>query len=353
MTKNKWKRRLLIFFGTLCALTLITEITLRIRYKEQLGNRVYPLIYQPDTLLGFTYIPNTQAEISQPGIHKKFSINENGFYGPSFSKAKPAGKFRIAIIGASEASGIWLNGFENFCIKFQQLLDKQHINAEVLNFSMDGQMRDLNNVRLINSRIIEYSPDMVLLNVNIPFVESAYRRSTYKGYVIIYNGNNPESEQWCKNKIDYIEGHTILTTLYKASYIVRAACRHYMYHYSSIYALNLTAYVEKRLQSPDIRMLPYSVKRTITTLKETEQKLNDIHCGLVVYYYNDDAQYKSILDKNGFKSLFLNIPKDKSMHHDLDGHYNEKAQGVIAQQLMQNYTSLQQMSVTDTTTVKN
>lgn len=347
MNRKRWKRTFLIFFSVIFSLIIIAEITLRIVYHEQLDTRIYPLIYQPDTLLGFTYIPGTQAEISQPGIHKKFRINENGFYGPAFSRQKPPGKFRIVVIGASEASGIWLNGEENFCEKFQKKLDERHVNAEVLNFSMDGKMRDLNNVHLIRSRVIDYSPDLILLTAQIPFIDAGYRRATYKGYVINFNGRNKQSELWCKNKIDYIESHRFLIGLYRASYIVRAACRYYMYHYSGYYAYNLSAFVEKRLQAPDIGLLPYSIKRTIDMLKDTEALLHKQHCSLVLYYYNKSSWYEKLLDKYKLRSLFLDVPKDKSMHYALDGHYNDKAQEVIAAQLTAHYDQLYNMTKAD------
>jgi hypothetical protein len=104
------------------------------------------------------------------------------------------------------------------------------------------------------------------------------------------------------------------------------------------------AFVEKRLQAPDIGMLPYSVKRTIDMLTDTEKLLHQHNCSLVLYYYNKNNWYKKLLDKYKLKSLFLDIPKDKSMHYDLDGHYNDKAQEIIATQLMAQYNELYHMA---------
>jgi hypothetical protein len=326
-------KKALFFISVLFLLgVVVTEISLRMFYHEQLKLRSYPLIYQPDSLLGYTYIPNAEAEICIPGINKKFRINKNGYYGPSFEKEK-AGKFRIAIIGTSEACGIWLNSDSNFCYRLQQLLDARHFNTEVLNFSMDGKMRDVNNVNLINIDVIKYHPDLVLLTTDLPFIEGSFRRTIYKGYVLNYNGANSASLEWCKAKVDYIESYRVLKLLYKVSYIARAACRYYVYHAIGNYAFNAKAFIERKMQAPDIRLLPYSLNRSLNILKKTQKSLDSINCDLIVYYYQKNNFCKKILDSSGIKTLSLNIDNIDKMNYGYDGHFNERAQQIIAERL--------------------
>lgn len=330
---KKFKSRRFII-AALFLLMVAAEILLRIFYYEPLKLRAYPLIYRPDTLLGYTYIPNAEAEICVPGISKKFRINRNGFYGPAFEKEKD-GKFRIAIVGTSEACGIWLNTDSNFCFKLQQLLDEHHFNAEVLNFSMDGKMRDLNNMNLINAEVTKYHPDLVLFTTSVPFIECSFRRTNYKGYVLNYNGANSQSLKWCKDKIDYIENYHVLKLLYKASYIVRAACRYYYYHTAGSYPFNLKVFVEKKVQAPDIRLLPYSLNKSLGLLKKTQQRLGAINCDFAVYYYKNNEYCTHVLDSSGIKTIALNIDSLDNMTYGYDGHYNERAQRIIAERLFE------------------
>lgn len=323
---------------SLFVLFILSEIFCRIVYAEKLKTRIYPLIYTPDSVLGYRYIPNIAGEISIPGIHKKFSINANGFYGPSFDTVKKSGQYRIAIVGSSEASGIWLNGTDNFSINLQHMLNNKNINAEVINFSMDGNLRDLTNTKLIKEIVIPYKPDLVLLNTNIPFIECNFRRDIYKGYNMIYSGDDEQTKRWCKAKIDYIEDNKIPIFLYNKLYIARLICRYYMNHNKNNNAFNLQVFVNKRIQAPRMQFIPYSVKATLEILKNLQADLKNINSELVLYSYGRfNPTFNNYGQKIGLKSIYLNIPQDKSMTYEDDGHYNDKAQGIIAQKIFEKF----------------
>jgi len=321
---------------------IFLEIFLRIFYAEKLKTRIYPLIYKPDSSLGYRYIPNVHGEISIPGIHKKFTINSNGFYGPDFDIQKKNGKYRIAIVGSSEASGIWLNGTDNdFSTYLQNMLNKRNVNAEVINFSMDGKLRDLCNTKLIKEIVIQYKPDMVFLNTHIPFIECNFKRNIYKNYVMIYRGDNESSESWCKAKIDYIEDNKFPIFFYNNLYTVRLLCRYYMSNFNNKNEFNLHVFVNKRIQAPDMRYIPYSVKSTLELLKNVQSDLQSNNGNLVLYSYTKfDTMFNYYVQQIGINPIFLNIPNDKSMSYSEDGHYNEKAQTIIAQRIFEKFIFL-------------
>lgn len=65
------------------------EIYFRIAFKEVLKTRKLPLIYQPDSLLDYKFIPNANSVISLPGIkERKVHINSKGFHTPEFDAKK-------------------------------------------------------------------------------------------------------------------------------------------------------------------------------------------------------------------------------------------------------------------------
>ena len=141
---NRKVRTFLKFFVlSIFLLVLLVEVVLRIAYHEQLKTRTYPQIYTPDSEIGYRYIPNRDASINMPSISKDFKTNNQGFYGPDFQDQKENGVFRIAVVGSSQATGIWLDGQESFSMKLQQLLREKGYPIEVINLSIDGRLRDL------------------------------------------------------------------------------------------------------------------------------------------------------------------------------------------------------------------
>src|SRR5579871_6901114 len=82
------------------------------------------------------------------------------------------------------------------------------------------------------------STNMVLLNTHIPFINGPCERATYKNYVIAYAMQNDSSAKWCKAQIDRIERNKFLISAYNISYIARAICTYYIYHFKSKFSYN-------------------------------------------------------------------------------------------------------------------
>ena len=55
---------------TTIGIVLISEIILRIGFYEQLKIHKYPLIYKSDSMIGYSDIPNINAQICIPSINK-------------------------------------------------------------------------------------------------------------------------------------------------------------------------------------------------------------------------------------------------------------------------------------------
>ena len=321
-------------------LFIASEIFFRCFYTEQLRTRSYPLVYQPDEWVGYRYIPNVEGRICIPSICKNFKINNQGFYGYDFDVKKEDSTFRIVVIGASNATGIWMEGDTSYSMKLQELFRNQGYNVEVINFAIDGRFRDVYKVRMAQSEVIKYEPDLVLLDTQMPFIYGAFRRDIYNGYVMIYNGESSYSKKWCMDKIDYINDHPFLSNIYTISYSIRAICRYYSNNYQSNYAAILKFYIEKRIQSPDIQFLPYSVKRSIEMLQSLQDSLNNKNCDLLLFKYAPNQYYSFIAKKYGLASMELNVPTTPQFTHTHDGHFNQDGHIEIARQLYGKLTEL-------------
>lgn len=330
--KGKWSLSVKILISAIAVIIVVAEVWLRVGYQEQLKTQSYPLVYQPDDSTGYTYRPGTEARICIPSICKDFRINNQGYYGPDFSKEKSEGTFRIAIVGSSDASGLWLDTEKNFAMYLQDLFrDNGYDHVEITNFSVDGQHRGLFNSRLIHNHVSEFKPDIVLFQANIPFVHGNVRRDIYKGYVLVYS--TPASKQYCIDKIDYIERHFVLKTLYDISYIARSAARYYMFRNRNPQGHNLTIYSKRRIEAPGIPFYPFSVKVTVDNLKRTQAKLREQQGELVIFTYYDKERLHETAARHGLPSISLSLPSDRSFFSEHDSHFNDKGHQEIAQRL--------------------
>lgn len=326
-------RRTAILIG-LGMLVLTAEVACRIVFSEPLRTRSYPLIYVPDTEFGYRYIPGAEARICIPSICKQFTINPNGYYGPSFERRAPQGVYRIAVIGSSAAGGIWLNAVENFSMKLERLFTESGHKVQVVNMSLDGRFRDVQTVRLARAEAQKYTPDLLLLRVSLPFRFSEIRREVYKDYVLIYSGSKPDSQSWCRSRVDYIEDFKWLTTTYDASYLVRAAARRTLGRYdwgwrSDLYQI----FLRKRCQAPQVNYVPYSLKRSLSELVQLRDDLQETGTELILFDYQGFGTVRGALEKVGLPYLELDIPFEPHLVHEKDIHYNEDGHHLIAERL--------------------
>ncbi len=310
---------------------LMMEALLRIVYAEKLAERSLPLIYSPDEVLGYRYIPGTEAKICIPSICKSFRINENGFYGPSFQQEKERGTYRIAVVGASNSTGIWLAGTENFSMKLAALFAEAGYPVEVINFSIDGRYRGLGNLRLIRDTVVEFEPDLVLLFTSIPLGDSTVRRENYRGYVIHYDGESPDPRRYCQEQIRRIETSNVLTSFYRWSYIARSLAQGAIDRTRGFPALR--TFVTNHCVSPRIGIRRLSLRRSLVRLRKTRELLRLRGAELALASYWPSAELRSVAERLTIPFFELSVPITPENVHQKDGHYNEVGHRRIAEQL--------------------
>jgi hypothetical protein len=328
----------LFFYGVIVALVglVVVEIYLRIKYRNLLWIQVYPQVYVPDDELGYRYLPNAEGEIRIPGIHRRFRTNNKGFHARDFVRAKAPGTFRIAVVGPSNATGIWCHGKgKNFSEMLEDQCRAAGHQVEVMNFGIDGRFRAVQELRLIETEVADYEPDLILLDVELPFVHGSFRRDVYKGYVIIYNSETEHSRQWCEAMVDSATEQKFLIPLYYASFIVRAAVRYYMNRSNSFRSLRLRTFVENRIQAPDLSLLPYSLKNSVEALQATRNKLAARGGELTILQCYDNPYYREVTAKYGLSYLELDVMPVPKYVHDRDGHYSYEGHVEVARQLFE------------------
>jgi hypothetical protein len=136
----------------------------------ELGLRVLPLgrfrsapFRQYDPELGLTLVPNKTAIHGRGCFQGLVRTNQWGFRDRDRALAKPAGVFRIAVIGDSMVEAVQVRPEQVFNIQMEQMLrDKGQNNVEVLAFGIGG-IGTTQELLLYNRYVRQFHPDLVLV----------------------------------------------------------------------------------------------------------------------------------------------------------------------------------------------
>lgn len=119
-------------------------------------------IFRLDKQIGFTHIPNKRIYWKQegPGVYSYFDAD--GMREPNLTINKPAGTYRVAVLGDSLAEGLQSPIEQTFGYRIgEELTKKMHRPIQVLNFGNSGYSTAQEYLQL--KKIWKYSPDLVLL----------------------------------------------------------------------------------------------------------------------------------------------------------------------------------------------
>lgn len=148
-------RVLLFSFFFLLTLEVATRVEHRMKYGAPLLSR-----YSYDAVL---YTVDEYGIRGRPNaIFEKWQLNSSGFRGPELNLQKSPGKLRIACIGASETFGLYEQAGNEWPRQLEYVLQKQGIDAEVLNAALAGMSlpQRLNHFR---NRLLQFRPDVTIL----------------------------------------------------------------------------------------------------------------------------------------------------------------------------------------------
>lgn len=159
--KRTWKRRLLLLSIGLGIGLLVAEVTLRL-----LPLRFRPAVaYEPDVHCGARLRPNQSGWQYKEGNCRVF-VNSRGLRDREHTVNKPAGVYRIAVLGDSYAEAAQVDQTETFWAvleeQLQQCLPAGYQGIEVINFGVSGY-GTAQELQMLRHYVHEYEPDLVLL----------------------------------------------------------------------------------------------------------------------------------------------------------------------------------------------
>lgn len=161
----------LVFLGSCSALTAL-----------ELGVRWFspqpPLIYRPDSVLGWTHIPN--HNLTYPGHSGSISIhfNSKGLRDVEHPYKKRSDVYRILVLGDSYTEGVDVELTDTFSKRLEILLNARGLFCEVINAGVGGYGTDQELIFLTREGW-KYDPDLVIVAFTI---DNDVHDNVAKGY---------------------------------------------------------------------------------------------------------------------------------------------------------------------------
>lgn len=318
--------KLLKYIGiSFIILILIAEIYLRLFFYEQIKTRSMPMIYKPDSLVGYVFIPNKKAHICIPSINKKFQLNNHGFYGPDFSTKKKAGTYRIIIDGSSFIEGIYLATNESLSMKLQRLFNENNQNkVEIINCSIGGDNQSLKHCELVRHYLLDYEPDLILIEVNFPLMNDNMVRDNYKGYAMNYAKGSDKSRKEAMKQIDRLyTDYKITRWFYNCSFIIRAIAKKYSEtHYGKL-SIDINTYLRKMNDNMDFIPYYFSYKSSVDYLKELIDYASKRNSRIVIFQLFKNITFIKLTNNNNLESLSFCYKIKKEYFYKHDRHPND------------------------------
>ncbi|KUG28852.1 hypothetical protein ASZ90_001267 [hydrocarbon metagenome] len=113
-----------------------------------------------DDALGWSLVPGARAVSKSTGQAIEYAINSGGFRDREFPREKPAGVFRILVLGDSHAFGFGVP----LGTHFTKLLEGYFTNVEVMNLGVSGYGVD-QELLFLRDTGFAYHPDLVVAYV--------------------------------------------------------------------------------------------------------------------------------------------------------------------------------------------
>jgi len=183
---KKFFVRFLLAFFAVAATIFAVEVFVRVFWTKLSGPAIIPLTLKthrisPNPLLGYELVPGSAS--FEDGAW--YRINQDGIRDRDYSRTKPAGTYRIAVLGDSNTFGLGVELEDTWPKQLEAELGKDGSPIEVINFGVMGY-NTTQEAERIQEKVLAYSPDLILIgySLNDIGVLSRERRvlSTYKGY---------------------------------------------------------------------------------------------------------------------------------------------------------------------------
>src|SRR4051812_44993363 len=157
-TSSSWIKNLALAAASVAFALVLGEAALRVVGFS------YPNFWKPDPVVGTALTPGMEGWQRDEG-KAYIKVSAQGLRDREHSVAKPAGTYRIAVLGDSYAEAMQVDMDRAFWALLPQKLEACGFAAgekvETLNFGVSGY-GTAHELLMLQDRVWQYSPDMVL-----------------------------------------------------------------------------------------------------------------------------------------------------------------------------------------------
>lgn len=292
-------------------------------------------IYQEDSIIRYKYLPN-QRIFRDNGI---FKTNKQGYLGDDFDLT--SNKYRIAIVGSSGVAGsITDKNYYAYPQILQKIFNENNFqDIEILNCGIDGAQRSYDNFMSIENNVLKFSPNLILFEIDMPFIRSNCIRTCYRNYTITC----PVQEkifyqQKLKTMVDNIYNYDWFLNIVFKSYMVRAICKvvsdYIHWEFLDSYREYLWLYWNKILEYAQEKYYQkYTLEDSAQMINELKSKLRKQNVGFYVLNYEKKSPAIDLAKNYKFPLLSLEIEFEDDDYFNGHGHWNEQGQSRVADSL--------------------
>src|SRR5579859_2885189 len=218
-----WKKKiafaLISWAIVMLSLACLGEVLLRVLPMGKFRSAPFR---QYDPNIGVSLIPDKRTQHNKGCFHGLVETNSFGMRDSARTLDKPAGKFRIALLGDSVIEGVHVQPDEVVNIQLEKILRERGYNAEVLNFGVEG-VGTTQELLIYQQKVRQFHPDLVLLtftwndvmNNSSAIQPEVYGIQTwYAPYCDLGPDGNlvfrPVAKRWFNRTRTWLEGHSVL-----------------------------------------------------------------------------------------------------------------------------------------------
>jgi hypothetical protein len=295
---------------------IVLEVSLRLFFTYDHVFR--PAIYRQLPVVNYGYVPDTSFILSG----ERYYINRQGFIGDDYIKETPD-SFRIAILGSSMVSGtVNLNRYYSFCPALQRKFSENNIKVKVLNCGVDGIWRNLENFKSIKYQVLDFKPDMILSQYELPFGTKSIIRDHYKGYTVSYPLNDTVAQNDAKKVIDRFCKYEFLISLSHHSFIIKYLVKYCIDHSKSEYVKYLRTYQFKVFTCGDFKPEMQTMEESVAMVHHLKKELEEANIQFFYFQTSKDEKRIKLARENHLPLISLGVSFSREDYMRNDGHLN-------------------------------
>ncbi len=306
---------------------IATEAYLRVNYSRELAvGEIKDSFFQDDSVLFYTYKPGIKFEVGGKEVY----INKHGYIGPEI-QPKSDEVFRIAIIGPCNVAGsVHQPEYHSFCPLLEDLLKKDY-KVEVINCGIDGDDRSWELFNSIEYKVLDFEPDMILLEYALPFTSENAGRETYRGYKFNYSKYDDKYRLRGREMVDNVCKNEWWIKIVSRSYIIRGIVRKVGAYLDNEFSRYVLLYQEKKVTvKGGWRGMTFTMEESRDLIDTLRGKLNQENIQFFLYQYYKNSDNIAFCRENKLPLISLGIQTGEEDFFYKDGHFNESGCKKIA-----------------------